>query len=277
MSLPEKRILGVLKIFLLILGMGGVATVLVISQKQETPPSALPFVIPHVQPSSAATLRSKPKDSSSSFMIPVDSDPKVRWQKFAEKFGSELEPQFDSKGRLISIRGVPGQGMTAARDFRTQDVRQVNLRGQEILHAAQDLLGINPELPLSPPIPQGGPVTAQVYFRETYRGLNLLPEGSLKLDLGPKGEILGLDSDYISELKVNSDFRLSSQEAFVKALASVNRGQSLSVPYVEGNRVVWVIQATQGQAAYRFFIQGREIVIDAGTGRVLSSKNQKQE
>ncbi len=241
MSLFEKRSLGGLKIFLIfliflmILGMGGLAAVLVISPKQEAPSSPLPAVTPHVQPSSAAPLQFKPKDSASSFKAPTHSDSKARWQKFAENFGSELEPQFDSNGKLISIRGVPGQGVTATRDFRTQDVRQVNLRGQEIVHAAQDLLGINPELPLSPPIPQGGPVTAQVYFRETYRGLTLLPEGNLKLDLGPKGEILGLYSDYISELKVNADFKLSSQEAFVKALASVERSQSLSVPYAEGN------------------------------------------
>jgi uncharacterized membrane protein YkoI len=33
----------------------------------------------------------------------------------------------------------------------------------------------------------------------------------------------------------------------------------------------------QGYVAYQFFIRGREVVVDADTGEILSSKNKKQE
>ena len=210
-------------------------------------------------------------------------DLKGKWQQFTQKFGPDLEPQYNSDGQLISVRGVLGQGVAADTHFRTQDLQKITLRGQEIVSAAQDLLGLRAELPLSNPIPQGGPVTAQLYFRETYHGLILLPEGNLKIDLGPKGEILGLDSDYLSKIDIISDVRLTSKEAFAKALSSMDRGKSFPIPTnpvmrsSEGNKVVWVTQATQGHVAYQFFIHGREVVVDAGTGKVLSSKNRKQE
>ena len=223
------------------------------------------------------------------------------FRKFQDKFGSDLEPQFNSEGHLIAVRGTLGQGAAAAPDFTTQDPQKVTLRGQEIVNAAQDLLGLRSELPLSSPIPREGPVTAQLYFRETYRGLTLLPEGTLKIDLGPKGEILELSSDYLAKLNVVSEVRLTSEEALAKALSSVERGTAHGLRPAEGNRdsnntggnkVVWVVQAgpsagpgamtpalreMQGHVAYQFFVRGREVVIDAGTGLVLFSRNRRQQ
>ena len=251
-------------------------------------PSASPSLAqaPSIKPA-IPKKRSPSASPSPGSKSPVDhernKEPKEKWQEFTQKFGSDLEPQFNSDGQLISVRGMLGQGVAADTNFRTQDPQKITLRGQEIVSAAQELLGLRAELPLSNPIPQGGPVTAQLYFRETYHGLILLPEGTLKIDLGPKGEILGLDSDYLSKINIISDVRLTSQDAFAKALSSMDRRKSFPIsttpvmPSAEGNKVVWVTQATQGHVAYQFFIQGREVIVDAGTGEVLSSKNRKQE
>jgi hypothetical protein len=299
MRSPEKKFSPVLRI--IGIGLAGILTGLGIWLKPEKPQTAPKNYNPQQQ---ALTSNSSPRSSPSQTFTPhpqsnlneqrnsAKSSPKkspglikeqeAKWQKFAAKFGTELTPEFNSRGQLVAIHGMPGQGIEADPNFKSRDPQKVSLRGQEIINAAHDLLGLNSDLPLSEPIPRAGLVTAQLYFRETYQGLPLLPEGNLKIDLGPKGEILGLYSDYLAGLKVVPSTRLSSQDAFSKALSSANlsnpgSSSTLDDRKSEGNKVIWVTQATQGHLAYQFLIRGREIIIDAGTGEVLSSRNRKQE
>jgi hypothetical protein len=269
-----------LKIFIVALGVGvasmGVRYWLSEGRRIIHPPSVgqVPLTVASMTPIS------KNQKSPPVFLFKESNEVKDRlkkWQAFKQKFGSDLEPQFNSKGQLVSVRGALGQGHPAAHDFRTGDLQKVTLRGQEILKEAQELLGLRAELPLSSPIPRSGPVTAQLYFKETYRGMALLPEGSLKIDLGPQGELLELYSGYLPKINVVYDGRLSAEDAWVRALASVNRDKASLFPNSGGLKVVWMSQATQGHVAYQFFIRGHEIVIDAANGEVLSSRDRKQQ
>ncbi|MEO5971166.1 MAG: hypothetical protein ABIQ95_14655 [Bdellovibrionia bacterium] len=297
MSAPKRKFSAALRIFGLVLGVGGAIAGLRfwfsngegVQEERLARPIAssavsLPIPVPSAVPNAPVAKKGGPSSPVAKPTSLVDQKTsKEKWQVFTERFGPDLEPQFNADGQLVSIRGVPGQGVAATDDFKTQDPQKVISRGQEILSAAHDLLGLTADLPLSNPIPRGGPLTAQLYFRETYRGLTVLPEGNLKIDLGLKGEILGLSSNYIPEIKVVSDVRLTSQDAFSKALSSMDEGKLPSIAMThgnsssEGNKVVWVTQATQGHVAYQFFIRGHEIVIDAGTGEVLSSRDRRQE
>jgi hypothetical protein len=296
MSASKRKLFSLFRVCGTLLGVGGVLSGLrfwfsskdVYQDGQVARPMVTSVASPVVQapqavPSvSAAKKRAPSSPAARSTSLMDQKSSKEKWQVFSERFGSNLEPQFNADGKLISIQGVPGQGAAATDDFKTQDPQKIILRGREILSAAQDLLGLKAELPLSSPIPRGGPVTAQIYFRETYRGLTLLPEGNIKIDLGPKGEILGLHSDYMSKISVVSDVRLTSQDAFAKALSSIDqvKPSPIAMPHgvspSDGNKVVWVTQATQGHVAYQFFIRGYEVVIDAGTGEILLSRDRRQ-
>src|SRR4051812_18008694 len=64
------------------------------------------------------------------------------WREFQERFGEELVAQFDTRGRLVSIKGRPGQGKFAAPDFNPAEPQQAVARAREILEKAASLIGL---------------------------------------------------------------------------------------------------------------------------------------
>src|SRR4051812_22344490 len=77
-------------------------------QRQEEPSAntssaAIPAAaVPAPQPSIAATREKTPQKPKQ----PVSSDRSELWNRFKEKFGSGLEPAFDSHGVLASIKSA---------------------------------------------------------------------------------------------------------------------------------------------------------------------------
>lgn len=199
-------------------------------------------------------------------------------EAFRERFGASLVFERAADGSLIAIRGALGKGAKAEAGFRTDDVTLVRARALEILSAAGELIGLNSELPSGDPLTRTGPVSAQVYFHETWRGIALEPLGSVSVDLGPQGELLNLSSNYVSDVRVSGERRVSSSDARKQAEASV---ATSALPTSGGRPIVWVSrgplgQPVQGRQAFDFDVGGRQVVVDAENGKILSSRDRRQ-
>jgi hypothetical protein len=194
--------------------------------------------------------------------------------------GEEIELRQLPDGRLVSARGKPGAGRRAGTAFRPEDPRQATARAKEILAAAGPLLGLSAEHPLEEPTVRGTEVSAQVFFRETAAGVPVAPAGTVSIDLGPQGELLGLHSEYVPEVRVRNEVRLGADEARSRAVGAV-ADQSSGLRAEGGSRVVWIVGnalagAADGRHAYEFTVQGRQVVVDAATGAVLYQRDRRR-
>src|SRR5205823_3564645 len=122
---------------------------------------------------------------------------------------------------------------------------------------------------------RGSSVSAQVYFSQTHEGLLIIPGGEVKVDLGPQGELLGLYSSYAMNVVIVNEIRLDSEQAKAKVI-SFFQDPKLESLYIDGGaRMIWV-QGHEGRYVYQFSVRGQEIIVDAQTGKILSSRNRRQ-
>jgi len=144
-----------------------------------------------------------------------------------------------------------------------------------VIAAASGMLGIQPDFPLGNVAVKGSRISAQVFFNETYEGISVCPGGNVKIDLGPRGELLALNSSYVPLIAVGNRVQLSSDEAKLGANAVFQRGSSDTLHVDGGSQIIWV-KGQEGRFAYQFVSKGHQVVIDAQTGGVLSSWDRKQ-
>ena len=71
----------------------------------------------------------------------------VLWSQFTEKYGMTLRPQFVENGLLVGINGNIEAGSPSVEEFQPDRPEMVKARSDEILTAAQELLGIQQDLP----------------------------------------------------------------------------------------------------------------------------------
>jgi hypothetical protein len=199
----------------------------------------------------------------------------THWKRFVEEFGPNLRGQFSKTGRLRSVEGAIGRGTAANEDFRPDDPEKVKKRAQEVLAAAEDLIGLRSDWPLGWSKIQGNSISAQIFFNETYNGLKVAPVGSVKIDLGTRGELLALYSDYDPDIKMVNQVRFSSDEGKLKAIAAVHVAPGSSLQVDGGDKMIWVSEKG-GHFAYQYWVEGRQIVIDAETGSVLFNRNRRR-
>ncbi len=175
------------------------------------------------------------------------------WKKFDEAFGPGLKPEFSPTGRLISVVSEKLRGSRLK--FQNDDSVAVIAQTDKIIAAAGELLQIHPEWPLEKPEMRGSPYSSQVFYSEYHRGIPLVSVGSVKVELGAAGELVALYSDYTPPLQLTNSFQEDPQ----------------------GRRsVIWVVNAREGRLAYESFAQGRQIITDAETGQILSTRDRRQ-
>ncbi len=212
-----------------------------------------------------------------------EQNEKRNWDGFLKNFGFDFTPEFSENHHLTAIRGSLGSNLPAStRDFTTTSPPQVAQRATDILDAVKNLVGINDRYPVQPTSIRTGPLTAQAFYQETYNSLPLANAGHLKVDLGPKGELLVLESDYIPSVEISNQRKIDTSTAKSKAFENLRRTQAHSdsiqnaVPTDSERPVIWMSGKNQGKIAYQFMIQGREIVIDAENGSVLFNRDRRQ-
>jgi hypothetical protein len=208
---------------------------------------------------------------------PTASRPgKEEWKRFQEKFGAELQSGFSADGRLVSISGRPGAGKRAQPGFTPEDPRQAIARAKEIVEQARALLGINEDWPLGEPLAQTGKISAQVYFQQSRGGVPVAPFGTVSVDLDSQGGLIRLDSSYAPDPQIVNDPVLDSSEAKLRALGAVG-DQSSTLKPQGGNTVLWISAGgSEARYAYEYYIQGRRVIVDAGSGAILLKRDVRQ-
>jgi hypothetical protein len=167
--------------------------------------------------------------------------------------------------------------------FDPNDPQKAIERAKEILAEAESLLGVQAHQPLSQPIAKTGAVSAQVFFREEVAGLPLSPSGNVTVDLGPQGELVGLHSDYVRDVKVENSPQLDRESAKQRALLALSDTEASNPGKPEGGaHIIWIAQrlnpgeSTSARHAFAYLYQGRQVVIDAQTGSILSRRDRRE-
>ena len=201
----------------------------------------------------------------------------AHFEIFQEIFGSNLRAEFAADHRVYRIQGEIGQGERGLASFTPNDQAQVTQRAAEILSHARDLLGISPLSPVDVSQVSLGKISAQVYYKQKFQSYRIVPDGNLKVDLGPHGELISLQSSYVSEFQFKNHpvFNLElAQKSLAQFFTATERSiQDSPLPAAE--KVIWV-QSKQSYYAFQFITSGMMIVIDSESGLVLSSKDMKK-
>jgi hypothetical protein len=203
--------------------------------------------------------------------IPAAENQQKAWTQFTKQFGTHLQPQFSEDGYLLSISREPSfkkNESFSVENFDTKNSIQGLNRAKEILAAAQELLHIQPDWPLENATIQNGPLSCQIYWTETHQGLPVLPGGAIKIDLGNKGELLELQSTYLHSIQIVNQVHLTQDEAESRVPGSG--------PIYGGNLIIWNTGNNQGHMAYQMSRNGRQIILDADTGKILMNRDRRQ-
>ena len=207
-------------------------------------------VTPHSQPASSLTQK-----------------------QLKETFGEQVRADFDQKGHLISLSKGTDLTQSNDRTFSPHDAKSVLSQAHKLLSSATSLINIRQDSPLGTPTVHTGQYSAQVFYKQLYKTFPVYPHGNITLDIGPKGELLNLSSDYVHGITTTNHIKLTRQDA--QNAISQQFPEELS----EGGRIiVWIPTPTNpnGQFAYEFLVKGKKILIDAETGKILSRKDQRQ-
>lgn len=230
---------------------------------------------------SLTASQSAAKRTEGKSRTPAKLDSEKEWNLFKSRFGQNLTAEYATNGRLAVVHGNAGQGRKASSAFDVTDRQAAIQRAREVIEGAYDLLGINPNSPLADhPVARNSETSVQVYFRETRGGYPVEPNGQITVDLGKDGELLGLYSSYIPDIDIENSVNLGSDQAKVKA-GQISVDTQIGLRAEGGRQILWVAQNSameakaQGRIAYEFLIQGRQVVVDAGSGEILFSRDRR--
>lgn len=189
------------------------------------------------------------------------------------RYGADLQAMFSQDGRITQLRGHARPDLKGKTGFSTKDPALAKKAASELLQSARDALGITGRSPVGDPLVQTGDITAQVYFRQLYEGLVVLPHGTITVNLGPSGELLQLDSDYLPNVKVTNWASISPDQAKM----SIPKYEDGSGKIMGGSLIVWATPGSEAKKAYEYFSDGRQIIIDAQNGQVITTRDRRMQ
>lgn len=200
---------------------------------------------------------------------------------FLRHFGSELDLKFSSDHRLVRIRSSRKPGV-AARTFQSGDYESVRKRSQEILDQVKSLIAYNPDFPVGENAIRSDEVSSQIEFTEKYRGVPLAPFGGITVQLDQNGGIRGLYSTYISEVRISNEASMDETEARELAPKKIHFSRTQDTPVGKGELILFTPgpqdseQPVELKYAYRYSIDGRDVILDASNGNILSERDRRQ-
>lgn len=229
----------------------------------------------------AVFLKASPATASpgSAPLVERITDPSEVQRILEERFGQGLKPEFTKEGILSAVRGAR-EGSRPTANFRPEDPQAAIERAREVLRALEGALGLQAHSPLEDPAARNNANSAQVYFQQKIEGRPLAPYGSVTVDLGPNGELLGLDSAYVRDVRTAGTHQLTVEQARVRA-RSAAAGQVGAGSRVDGGHSLYWLASPGGQSrlarpAYEFDAGGVQVIVDAEDGRILSKRDQRQ-
>lgn len=208
----------------------------------------------------------------------------ARWQKFQAQFGTHLNPTFTPDHRLVRIRSGE-EGSTPADHFVTGDQSAALARAQEILRQAGELLGLKSDYPLQARAIRSDDISSQIEWVQTYHGVTIEPFGRITLQLDADGGLHGLYSNYISSPTIVNQPSLDDSSARSLAFSHLHFTPDRpldSGPAPKGELVLFApgpqdsSQSIELRYAYRYWVSGHEVMVDASSGEILSEKDRRQ-
>ncbi len=204
------------------------------------------------------------------------------WEKFRDLFGRDLTATFLPDGKIASINRPAGASAKKAHSkFNVQDREEVIARAEEILRAAEELIGTNSRLPLkNPQVKQGGltldgrPRFAEVSFEETFNDLPLAPYGSVTVQLDGEGELRALYSHYLDEVQVGNKRVMDSASAKDYLRSQISGDEKIK----GGRSVIWLDSTdttAQARYAYEFYVNGVQTIVGAEPGEKIERRDRK--
>ena len=196
------------------------------------------------------------------------ADQAALWEKFKDKFGGDLQPTYQPDGRLAIIHGA-AHATPAAKGFRSDDPQMAIARAKEVLEAASAMIGVHGELPLENPIARGNEMATQVFFQENMGGIPLAPTGTVTIQLGSEGEVKGLYADYMPDIQIGNDVEVDAAQARKAVEGTRVEG---------GTQIIWMMDAgspAKAIHAYQYSADGRQVIVDAQTGKVIFKRDRR--
>lgn len=210
---------------------------------------------------------------------PLTTNQRIEFLK--KRYGRDLDFDFLTDNQLASIEGKVGRNISSVEKFTPEDPKRILNRAKSILSDVSPLLSLKADSPLGDPRVQVGSHSAQVYYSQSYEGTPLVPYGALSINLGPKGELLGLYSEYVPNLKVSNEFRISIEEGQRVAVDSIARQLRDPLKVDGARKIIWIkdLDADKGEAvglrAYEYTVSGYQIVVDAQEAKVVQRRDRR--
>ncbi|MBL7717126.1 MAG: PepSY domain-containing protein [Bdellovibrionales bacterium] len=203
------------------------------------------------------------------------------FENVKSRYGADLQAMFSQDGRVTQLRGRVRPDLKGKTGFSTKDPGHAKKLATELIQSARDALGITGRSPVGDPLVQTGDISAQVYFRQLYEGLVVQPHGTITVNLGPSGELIQLDSDYLPGVRVTNWASISPDQA----LAAVPKfddedsesGGKSTGRILGGSLIVWAVPGTEARKAYEYYSSGRQVIVDAQTGKVISTRDRRMQ
>jgi hypothetical protein len=143
-------------------------------------------------------------------------------------------------------------------------------RAESILKKHAKASGIDRKA-LGEPRVRVGEASAQVFYKQNFEGAKVIPYGNVTVDLGPKGELLALDSDYVPEPRSENRRVLSAKEAMpasASGLETIVGAPVFFMAYPEAG--------SPGRHAYEYNIEGKQVLVDASNGQVIFQRDRRK-
>lgn len=233
--------------------------------------------VPEVQPGPKSVSHSQISRTA----LREASRMKELWGVFQAGYGPFDENTFSPDLRLLRLRS--DQSIAAGGGFQSGQRNSVLARGEEIVKNAQELLGLDSFRSLSLASIQTDEFSSQLEWIQTVQGLPIEPAGRLSLQLTQEGGLRGLYSSIIADYRISNQVSMSMVEARQLVFSSLQ----FHLEHPEkvndlGHLILFAKNFQQSSTqvelrhAYRFWIEGREIIVDADNGQLLSEKDRRQ-
>lgn len=208
-----------------------------------------------------------------------------KWRNFQKEYGEHLDGAFTTDHRLAHIRALNEPG-NPAQQFSSGDKNAALARAEEILHATGDLVGLNSDFPLQSKSVRSDEISSQIEWVQTYHDVSIEPYGRITLQLDASGGLRGLYSNYISDPVITNEPAIDEASAENLALSNMHftpdRPDGLAARVGKGELILFApgpqdsSESVQLTYAYRFWIEGHEVIVDAAKGVILSEKDRRQ-
>jgi hypothetical protein len=248
-------------------------------------------VLSPVSPASARTVSNGHSNERDPSFNPFNQQKAEAMQKplrlqreFAAKYGPALQFEMTADGRLASVREGNARSIPV-RNFRAGDHDAVLAAAKQVLEDARNLIKAPPDLEVQSRQVQSDDVSSQVDFVQAKDGVPLAPYGKLTVQFDSSGGLRALYSDYISDIRIVNPRTLSEDTARQKMLDAISSDPAREgrPSFTSRGEAIIYIPAPQISAepvpahhAYRFWLSGREVILDASTGDILFQRDRRE-